>query len=272
MKKILIILNCFLFLVSIGGCSCYKKEMPLGVWWWDDTLDDTYLDFARDNNVTEIYYCSDDFNSKTANFIEKANAFNMKVYWLAGEYQWLDNSNKLYDKISLYKKYQNEYSNQKFDGIHLDIEPHQNPDFSSNRQNLILSLIQLANRLNVDFPDVTFDYDIPFWFNDLIDFENSKKPAYAHMIDIANRVFLMSYRDNYQDIYSISKDEIEYANENNKKLFLGVETKSDEGDNVSFQEEGKKIMEEEIANVRGLIPSDFGVDIHHIKTWYNLKQ
>ena len=61
MKKFLIILTCFLFLVSIGGCACYKKEIPLGIWWWDDTLDDTYLNFARDNNVTEIYYCSDDF-------------------------------------------------------------------------------------------------------------------------------------------------------------------------------------------------------------------
>ena len=40
----------------------------------------------------------------------------------------------------------------------------------------------------------------------------------------------------------------------------------------SFQEEGKKVMEEEITNLRGLIPSDFGVAIHHIKTWYNLKQ
>ena len=85
-------------------------------------------------------------------------------------------------------------------------------------------------------------------------------------------IFLVSYRDNYQDIYSISKDEIEQAKENNKKLFLGVETKSDEGDNVSFQEEGKKVMEEEFANIRGLIPSDFGVAIHYIKTWYNLKQ
>ena len=31
-------------------------------------------------------------------------------------------------------------------------------------------------------------------------------------------------------------------------------------------------MIEEIANVRWLMPSDFGVAIHHIKTWYNLKQ
>ena len=160
----------------------------------------------------------------------------------------------------------------KFKGIHLDIEPHQNPSFSETRETLILSLIHLINDLNEEFQNITFDYDIPFWLNDLIDFDNNIKPAYQHIIDIADRVFLMSYRDNYQDIYSISKDEVEYAKEKGKKLFLGVETNSDEGDNVSFKEEGKNVMKEEISNLRTLLPENFGVAIHQIKTWYNLKQ
>ena len=272
MKKILILLICFLFSVSVEGCFCEKKEVPLGVWWWDDTLDSTYLEFAKDNNVTEIYYCSDAFDSKTADFIGKANALGMRVYWLAGEYNWLDSSSGLYDKINLYQEYQSEYTNQKFNGIHLDIEPHQNPSFSENRETLILNLIHLINDLNEEFQNITFDYDIPFWLNDLIDFDNNIKPAYQHIIDIADRVFLMSYRDNYQDIYSISKDEIEYAKEKGKKLFLGVETNSDEGDNVSFKEEGKNVMKEEISNLRTLLPENFGMAIHQIKTWYNLKQ
>ena len=273
-KKFFSLFACLFIAFNLFGCSCNcnEKKNLLGVWWWNDTLDSDYLDFAKNNGVTEIYYCSDNFNIKTASFIEKANNLNIKVYWLAGEYKWLNDSKNLYTKIALYEKYQKEYPNKKFEGIHLDIEPHQNPNFDENREDLILSLIQLANDLSNDFNAIKFDYDIPFWFNDEISFDNNTKPAYAHMIDVANRVFLMSYRDSSEDIYSVSKDEIDYATKNNKTIFLGVETKSNEGDKVSFQEEGKKIMEEEISKVRKLIPNNFGISIHQIETWYILKE
>ena len=80
----------------------------------------------------------------------------------------------------------------------------------------------------------------------------------------------MSYRDSSQGIINVSKEEIEYAKENNKTIFLGVETKSNEGDHVSFQEEGKKIMMEEIEKLKKEIPNYFGISIHQIKTWYDL--
>ena len=270
-KKILNSLLSLFLLVSIVGCNCNKVDSQLGVWWWDDTLDNTYLNFAKENKVSEIYYCSDSFDKETATFIKRANSLNIKVYWLAGEYRWLNDPANLYDKIAQYENYQIQYPKQKFNGIHLDIEPHQNPTFDKNRESLIFNLIQLANNLYNDFSNINFDYDIPFWLEDLITWNGVEKPAYAHIIDIANRVFLMSYRDSHEDIYSVSKNEIEYAKSKNKTLFLGVETKSDEGDMVSFQEEGKLYMYKEIDKLRKLLPENFGVSIHQIKNWYNLK-
>ena len=49
-----------------------EKEI-LGVWWWDNRIDSSYLDFAQENGVTEIYYYVSDFNEKIANFIKEAN-------------------------------------------------------------------------------------------------------------------------------------------------------------------------------------------------------
>jgi hypothetical protein len=272
MKNVLKVLIVFVIAFCFCGCKSKDNKSTLGVWWWDDTLGSEYLDYAKENNVTEIYYCSDNFNNETASFIKKSNAYNIKVYWLAGEYKWLSNPFSLYQKIERYYEYQEQFPNNKFDGIHLDIEPHQDPDFNKNRKDLITRLIKLAKYLKENYSDITFDYDIPFWLHDTIYLDNEEKAAYSYMIDIANRVFIMSYRDDANSIYSVASEEVEYAKNKNKILILGVETKSDEGDNVSFMEEGKQYMNNEIKKVRKLIPENYGISIHQIKTWYNLKE
>lgn len=253
-------------------CLNNQSKAPIGSWWWNDELDvDTYLNFATENNVNEIYFCSSKFNESTKNFIRKANSNNIDVYWLAGEYKWLEDNSKLIKQIENYIKYQNEYKNAQFSGIHLDIEPHQSPNFKTNRSELIYNLIDLANNLKTKYPSIKFDYDLPFWLHDLITYNEQTKPAYEFMIDFANRVFIMSYRDTVEAILDISKEEIDYAKKQEKQLVLCVETYSNEGNNVSFKEEGKQVMQEEINKLKKELPKNFGIAIHHIKTWFELK-
>ena len=283
MKKIIIIIliAVCLILASLGitialirGRDTYNTPNSCtGVWWWDDDLDiEPYLSFASDNDINEIYYCTSKFNEKTSNFIKHANSQNIKVFWLAGEYQWLDNEAKLIDQIEDYIEYQQSFPSTQFNGIHLDIEPHQNPNFDDNRYQLIYNLIDLANKLNTLYPDITFDYDLPFWLHDEINYNTISKPAYEFMIDIANRVFVMSYRDTYNAILDVAEEEISYAKNANKQLVLCVETYSTEGDKVSFYEEGKQVLIEEIKKLKAEIPNNFGIAIHQIKTWYELKE
>lgn len=245
---------------------------PFGVWWWDDELDSKiYLEFAKNNNVNEIYLCSSKFNNETSKFIESANDYDIKVFLLAGEKEWLNDSTNLHSLIGKYKTYQRTYDNT-FSGIHLDIEPHQFDDFSENRETYILSLISLMKELKDTYRDIKFDYDIPFWLDDEVTFNSSTKEAYKHIIDIANRTFVMSYRDTCEDIYDVGEDEVLYAEENKKIVVLCVETKSSEGDKVSFMEEGKDYMNGELKELKKLLPKGFGISVHQIYTWYNLKK
>jgi len=200
-----------------------------------------------------------------------ANQKGIDVFWLQGEYQWLDDSSKLLEKLEKYNRYQTENPNCKFAGIHLDIEPHQNPEFGVKRAELIHELIDLAYNLKITYPNIKFDYDIPFWLDDNIQFNNQVKPAYQHMIDIADRVFVMSYRDSAAAIRDIAKDELEYAKSIGKKIILSVETYSTEGDKVSFLEEGKIKMMAELQTLKEEFGDSIGLSIHHIKTWYDLK-
>ncbi len=250
-----------------------KKTSPkpiFGVWWWNDELDNSYLDFASKQNITEIYYCSSKFNSETENFIKTAKQKGISVYWLTGEYEWLYDYQKLKNKIAEFSEYQNIY-NYKFSGVHFDIEPHQHPEFENKRTEIIGKFVELCFNLKQDYPDFYIEYDLPFWLDDEITFNGKTKPAYQFIIDYSSKVTLMSYRDTSEEIYSVSKDEIEYALSVGKTLNLGVETKSNEGDKVSFMEEGKQVMLNEIKKLRELIPSNFGVVVHQIYTWHNLQ-
>ena len=273
MKKFFNIIFILFFLIILTSCNCGQKYNK-AVWWWDNTLDQTYLSFAKENNITSIYFCDSSFDKNTSSFISQAHKFDISVYLLAGEYQWLTNNENLYALIENYVNYQNTNPSQKFSGIHLDIEPHQDDNFDTpqGRQTLITSLITLCYDLSVMYPNIYFDYDIPFWFDDQITFNNQTLPAYAHMINYADNITIMAYRDNAQDIYNCAYDEIQYAISKGKTLTIGVETKSNEGDKVSFMEEGKLVLNSELDKLKTMIPDNFGIAIHQIKDWYDLKK
>lgn len=276
-KKILlsVIFSVFIIVLIAIVAKLYlnskDSQLKFSVWWWDNRIDSTtYIDFAEDNNINEIYYYSSSLNDKTDSFIEQANSKNIKVYWLIGKYQWIEDNSLLDEKFATYIAYQNEYKN-KFEGIHIDIEPHQHPEFDLRRQELITKYVELVIALNKKYKDIKLEYDIPFWLDEKVTIDDISKPAYEFVIDNSSKVTVMSYRDSAEKIYDVAKEEIEYAKVNNKTLNLSVETSQNEDDIVTFYEEGKDYMMNELSKLRDMIPKNFGIAIHHIKTFYELK-
>lgn len=248
-----------------------NKNVEVGVWWWDNRIDsNTYLNFAKENSVTEIYYYTSSFNEKTSNFITLANSLNIKVFLLGGKKEFLTNPQLAHTLVQKYLTYQQNNPQAKFCGIQFDIEPHQFSDFEENREKYLYDLINFANTFKLAYPQITFDYAIPFWLDELITFNGTQKEAYKHLIDISNRVLVMSYRDTAEKIYDVGEDEVEYANQTQKQLNLCVETGSEENI-VTFYEEGKKVLYEQLEILKNKIPQNFGISIHDIKRWYNLK-
>lgn len=251
-----------------------KDDVVKGVWWWNNKLDDSYLDFAYENNINEIYYCDSRFNEDTNEFIKKANSKEIKVYFLTGDYSWLNDDSGLIEVINKYIQYQNTHK-YIFAGIHLDIEPHQDPSFNTNRNLLLTKLALLVVDLNNNYPNISFDYDIPFWIEDEITVLNETKPVYQFILDNANRVFIMSYRDSFDAILNVSANELDYSLKHKNNLVLSVETYSQEGDMVSFYEEGKAFLNEVIEQLFVSINEKngaCGISIHQIATWYDLKE
>ena len=248
-----------------------KSERILGVWWWDNRLDESYLTFASEQGVNEIYYYTSSFNEKTSAFLQNAAELGIRVYWLTGKYEWIEDSGPLYEKIEEFTEFQNtaEYP---FSGIHFDIEPHQHPDFERERERLIASFVELVYGLKSAYPDLMLEYDIPFWLDDEISLNGETKPAYAHIIDASSGVTVMSYRDSAEAILNCASEEISYAVSVGKPLNLSVETGENDDDIVTFFEEGALYMQEQLNLVKENLPDSFGIAIHHIRSWFELKK
>ena len=284
MKKTLIIIFSSLMavcLITVAVLLCipnknddlrFLTDETVGVWWWTNQEEDKYLDFAKNNDVDEIYYCDYSLDDETSQFVKKAKAKGFKVFALFGECEWVEDHAGLDALIQKYRIYQAMHSDAMFHGIHLDIEPHQLNSFEYDRKNLLTKFVEMADDIVLSNSDITFDFDIPAWFDDEILFNGNLKSVYKHIIDIANRVFVMSYRDSAEAIVSFASDELAYAKSKNKQIALSVEMDSDEGENVSFKEENKKILYNELSKLGGLLDQKFLISIHNIESWFNLKE
>jgi hypothetical protein len=255
---------------------------PLGVWWWDSHLiqDPKYFDFAVQNHVDEIYLARPerdirDFGPEIEEFIEKAKKQGIKVYLLLGfGYITYKDEEYLPDALRLYREYQARVPEiRRYDGIHLDIEFHANhPDWKDKdkQEGILTEYLALILRLRSEIAGI-MEIDIPAWYDQIIPYGGEKRPLYQILIDTVDRVFVMSYRDTAAAMYEIAKEEVSYAISVNKPIMLGAETYSTEGNHVSYMEEGRLYLYEQLKLLEDIVNyPKAGASIHHMKTWYGL--
>ena len=269
-----VILVIIIFIIITASSKVFYLNLGIstGVWWWNINYDpNIYLPFLKENGITEIYIEDARFSEETSAFIKDANSKNIKVFLLQGLKDWILDHTELTKIIEKYRMFNKNYPNTTYSGLHLDVEPHQFDDFQERRVYYLEKYVQFVYEIVNENPDINIDFDVPFWLHDEIEYNGQTKMVYKHLIDIGNRIFIMSYRDTAEAIVKCAIEELEYAKEKGKMLFLCVETKSTEGEHVSFQEDGKKVMYEELRKLGNLVNQTYGVSIHHVKTWYDLK-
>ncbi len=259
-----------------------QKFGSLGVWWWNanqitsESACTERLDFLQQNHVTEIYLCVvDQTDTQIAAFIKNAASRGMRVAWLSGDVSWLDEDNTGFDEVfARFKAYQDKAAeNEKFYGIHLDVEPHQrtNPDWQG-----YADFVVRAGKEAHAFGTV-IEWDIPFWLDDtLVTVDGKSQKLLTVLAENADTLALMSYRDTAAAMLGTAMQEIPLGAEYGCKIILGAETYSLEGPAVSFMEEGKAIMYAELESVLSALvgenlPGGYGCAIHYVDTWMNLK-
>jgi len=166
--------------------------------------------------------------TKLRSFLKEAHAEGLKVHILDGaaDFCLKEKHHLVLEEVKAILDFNKKYpAPEQIDGIHYDNEPYLLPGFHSAKKEEIINQFLTLNKeckklISSSESKLEFGIDIPFWF-DQVGFLDKR------LIDICDNVGIMAYR-NYASgpdgMIRLALDELKYAAEARKKVFVGVET------------------------------------------------
>lgn len=267
------------------------RNNKYSTWLWDTSQivksPDKIINFLSANNV-KVLYLQIDYSLKLdayRSFINKASTKGINVYALDGSPNWTSDgaSNKEKAFFEWLTKFQKSSPDkEKFKGVHLDVEPYLNSSYCTNKNKILENYESLLLNAFSDSKSLglSLSIDIPFWF-DGVEYSNRFGTGYLGewVINNIKNVVVMAYRDTASGdngIINAVSQELALGKKYNSNVIIAVETqKSDEGNYVSFYEEGSSLMYKELDKVYSVYKdnSSFGgFAIHNLTSWMNLKK
>ncbi len=265
-----------------------EKNGTVAVWWWNKSKAypgnrEKYLAFLEKNDVNEIYLCWPNFKKEQlAAFVKAAGKRGIRVSLLSGDASWIDPENKGADTVieDFLSYQQSAAQDERLLSLHMDVEPHQREDFWEDQQRVLQDYADFVKKTakSVREKGERIGWDVPFWFDEFTVRDDTEEDRLllevlaAH----ADTLCLMSYRDSAQGVLLCAEKELRIGQQYGCQVICGVETHSAEGDHVSFMEEGKGYMYEQCTALYEALSEQqevgkFGIAIHYLDTWYNLK-
>ncbi len=253
-------------------------------WLWHTALIQTnsseLLDFAKSQGVGILYLqvsTKVDLASYRS-FIRQATEMGIEIHALNGAPDWALTTSR--PKLDAFMKWVRDYQQtaapqEKLTGIHVDIEPYLLPIWKTDYTTLVTqwqanvdALVKQASDLGLPLSAA-----LPFWL-DNYKVPNSEQTLSSWMISKFDSVTLMSYRDNAKAVYDTAKTEFAEGESMNKTIYTGVETKpSQEGDLITFYEEGIDVLNDQLVQLEqlGSSQSSFaGIAVHDLVGWMDL--
>jgi len=267
------------------------SDTLLGVWWWNnpDSELERLMDFAVSQGVTELYWSAGFTRpywceNATSAFLFAAYERGIAVYYLTGDWSWIHDDAGLIARLEAFRMWQESAPRAaRFAGVHLNVEPHQDPAWrygdAAVRNALLQGFIDLKVRTTDRFGST--DWSIPFWWRGedvhRVYYRGELTYLYRAAILEANRVFVMSYRNTAEDMYRISEHYLTFAREVGRPIFLsalvhhGAELETDH--HVFYYPFGYTYMMNELIALQKMVDYPaLGIAIHEINGWYQMWQ
>jgi Copper amine oxidase N-terminal domain. len=261
--------------------------IPKGTWIWDAGLiakeRDQILGFARDRDVTAIYLQMnrDIAPGEYADFIRSAKEREIRVEALAGRPDWALRSNR--DQIQAFISWTLQYnasvgSEERFDGLHFDIEPYLLAEWETNRKTILEEWIHNLRFIEQETrgSGLKIALDVPYWLPD-VKVPGTEYSFSAWLLEKFDRLVIMDYRNHAlgkNGIVDNAHAVLREASALNKQATVAVETaKSSEGDRVSFYSKSADFMEQELRTAHQELSryaGYAGMAIHDYKSWVSM--
>ncbi|WP_160035607.1 hypothetical protein [Paenibacillus sp. An7] len=211
-------------------------------------------------NIHSVYlqYSSKVSNETYRNFISSLQKEGVAVYALDGAPDWGITDHESKDQfLDWFHNYQADVpSREQFKGIHLDIEPYLLENWETNQEEIICQFQTLLLQLKhfTENRNTSLGIDIPFWFDE-ITFDNKYGQGYLSqwLIQNTDETVVMAYRnfaEGKNGIIDLSSQEVDWAEQENKKITIAVETEKTPEQHVSFYSENKHTLASEIKLVQ----------------------
>ncbi len=262
---------------SIGQPGATQRA----VWMWGaEMLDavnnpvyrDGAIDFLEDKAITTVYlYAAEVFESGAsqgnpladqpaayAALVSSLHDNGLEVYALLDSVD-VGTTVKLVSDFQAVLDYNSQATvSGRFDGFNFDIEPWKdNQGWDANRAALSQDYLDMAAVMmqmkQAYEPSLVAGPAIAFWFDDYsITWNGSTRPMNEHVQSLFDYATIMDYRDTVlgdDGILFHAQNEIGFASQIGKPLVIGVETKADELDKLTFFEEGEAYMDQQLQTV-----------------------
>ncbi|MBI4313409.1 MAG: hypothetical protein HY594_01190 [Candidatus Omnitrophica bacterium] len=285
------------FIASAGRSDAVPPAAPMAMWVWDVRLiasprsQERLLKFCRKQNIAclfvSAYQISENENENFRALNKNAHAQGIEIHALAGDPRWaLSRYHHLtlqwMDSVIVFNA--SSRPEERFDGIHTDIEPYLlTRGWTEHPARLLGGFLDLhfkiAQRLGPGRA-LKLGVDVPFWYDDdeyRIEWHGAVKAPSHHILDLADILTVMAYR-NYADgadgTIAISRNEIDTAEQAGKSVFVGQETQPDLFPAyITFGGTSKDYFLGEIAKVVRAFQSKKsfgGIAVHHYETYEKL--
>ena len=261
-----------------------SPKIPKGTWIWDAGLiekdRDQVLSFARDQDVTAIYLQMnrDVAPNAYADFIRSAKEKGISVEALAGRPDWACKSNQ--DQIKAFIAWTLQYNasvgaEERFDGLHFDIEPYLLADWETNHKKILEEWIHNLRFMEQETrrSGLKITLDVPYWLHEW-NVPDTEISLSAWLLEKFDCLVIMDYRNHAlgkNGIVDNAHAILREASALNKQAIVAVETaRSSEGDRVSFYSKSVDFMEQELQTAHlelSRYAGYAGMAIHDYKSW-----
>jgi len=260
-----------------------KVNQNKATWLWDASLirsePEEIVSFSVNHGITTIFLQiqQDVQEEEYRRFISAASREGIQVHALDGHPEWAyengrEEGLKLLSWLEAYNRAAS--PEERFQGVQLDVEPYVLKRWDREQAQVVKewsanmeAWVQEAERIALPLSAA-----VPFWLDSVPGPEGNPDGSFSRwMIKRTDSIAIMAYRDSGEQMYELSKEELEQADELGKSVWIGMElAHTDEGEHLTFYAKSRGEMEDEAERAASLgseHPSFAGIAVHHYQAW-----
>lgn len=178
-----------------------------------------------------------------AELIGLARSHGIRVLALAGKAEWAKKAyhEEALERLEQVLSFNERYPEHRFDGIQFDIEPYILPEFRRETETIgpqfVRLIAQAADTIAERGSRLELNVAIPFWYATgeppvTVEYDGVRKPLSRHILDAADSVSIMAYRNSAEEQIAVARADLDYAASVGKKAYIGAETGPPDGEGI----------------------------------------